>query len=351
MSDRGRAVSGPGPIAGAWSAAAGDPGAVARGPGVVVGILGPTGVGKTAVAVELARLFGTRVISCDSMQVYRGFPVLTNQPSPAEREAARHELVGCAEPLKTFSAARYAEAARPLVEEDLREKGRAVVAGGTGLYMRAALAPLDTRPPADPGLRTALETRAREEGGEALYAELTRLDPAAAERIDARNVRRVVRALEAVSTTGSSWSGREDLWAPAYPHPTVIVGLTLERAELYRRIDARSACMLEEGAIEEVTRFRREHGSEQTQPGGAGIRSAIGYREVCLHLDGHLTAEAAAASIAAATRGYARRQITWLRKVEGAVIIDVGERSPRDIVQEIAALAASGESTREPDRA
>ncbi|MBN1321040.1 MAG: tRNA (adenosine(37)-N6)-dimethylallyltransferase MiaA [Thermoleophilia bacterium] len=343
-------MSGPGPAAGAQGAAAGDPAAAARGPGVVVGVLGPTAVGKTAVAMELARLFGTRVVSCDSMQVYGGFPVLTNQPSPAEREAARHELVGCAEPLETFSAARYADAARPLVEEDLREKGRAVVAGGTGLYMRAALAPLDTRPPADPRLRAALETRAREEGSEVLYAELARLDPAAAERIDARNVRRVVRALEAVSTSGS-WSGREDLWTPAYRHPTVIVGLTLERAELYRRIDARSARMLEEGAVDEVRAFRMGYGVDETRPGGAGVRSAIGYREICLHLDGHLTAEETAASIAAATRRYARRQLTWLRRVEGAVIIDVGDRSPHGIAQEIAALAASRESAWEPDRA
>ena len=351
-------MSGPDAAVSGSRAVRDDPRAASSGSGgatpsrvTVVGMLGPTAVGKTAVAVELAGLFGARVISCDSMQVYRGFPVLTNQPSPVEREAVPHELVGCAEPLESFSAARYAEAARPLIDEDLAATGRALVVGGTGLYMRAALAPLDARPQADPGLRAALEARARDEGAEALHAELARLDPGAAERIDARNVRRVIRALEAVSTTGRPWSGRDDLWAPVYRHPTLMVGLTLERAELHRRIDARAGRMLEEGAIEEVARFRREHGSEQTQPGGAGIRSAIGYREVCLHLDGHLTAEAAAASIAAATRGYARRQITWLRKVEGAVIIDVGERSPRDIVQEIAALAASGESTREPDRA
>ena len=344
-------MSGPGASAAGRDTVMSRSGASEPGPGTVIGILGPSGVGKTAGAVELARLCGVRVISCDSMQVYRGFPVLTDQPSAAERDVVRHELIGCAEPLETFSAARYAEAACPLVEADLAEKGRALLVGGTGLYMRAALAPLDARPQADPGLRFELESRAREEGGETLHAELARLDPAAAERIDARNIRRVVRALETVSATGRAWSGRDDLWAPSYRHPTLMIGLTLERTELYRRIEERAVRMIRRGAVDEVRAFREEHGSERTRPGGAGIRSAIGYEEVCLHLEGRLTLEEAAAQIAAATRRYARRQLTWLRKVEGAVIIDIADRSPDDIAEEIAALAASGESTKEPEHA
>lgn len=315
--------------------------------GVVVGVLGPTGVGKTAVGVELARILGTCVISCDSMQLYRGFPVLTNQPSPDEVAVVRHELIGCAEPSEAFSAARYAGVAHPLIDECLRSTGRALLVGGTGLYMRAALAPLDVEPQADFDVRTALEGRARIEGAEALHGELARVDPAAAERIDSRNVRRVIRALETVSTTGRTWSGRDDLWAPSYSHPTLIVGLSLERAELYGRIHERAVRMVEGGAIDEVQRFRKEHGWERTQPGGAGIRSAIGYRDICLYLEGRLTLDELAGRIAAATRRYARRQLTWLRKVEGAVIIDVQERSPRDIAEEIAALAASGKCTKE----
>lgn len=304
--------------------------------GRVIGALGPTGVGKTAVAIELARILGTRIISCDSMQVYRGFPVLTNQPSPEELLAARHELVGCLEPGTSFSAVDYACLARPLIEADLAEAGCALLVGGTGLYMRAALAPLAAPMEADPVLRAELERRATVEGADVLHAELAGVDPAAAQEIDPRNVRRVIRALEAVRLTGQSWSGREDLWAPAYHYPTTIVGLVMDRAELYRHVDDRAVAIVVGGAIEEVRRFRESVGRIAGEPGGPGIRSAIGYPEICRHLDGELTLEDTVALIAAATRRYARRQLTWLRKLRDAVIIDVQDRDSRDVAREIA---------------
>ncbi len=319
----------------------------ARGPGVVTGVLGPTGVGKTAVAVELARLTGTRIISCDSMQLYRGFPVLTNQPSPDEMMAVPHALVGCLDRAEACTAATYASYAHPLIDEDLAARGWALVVGGTGLYMRAALAPLDVAGDADPELRNRLEERAGVEGPEALHAELTRLDPAAAARIDARNLRRVMRALEAISTTGRVWSGRDDLWSPSYRHPTVVVGLTMERSELHRRIDERAGRIVQ-GAVGEVRRFREEEGEEATEPGGPGIRSAIGYADICRYLEGGQTLEETVARVAAATRRYARRQLTWLRKVGDAVIIDVRDREPRDIAQEILTRAASATLDKEP---
>lgn len=334
---------------GAAESALGGPSA-ARAPGIVIGLLGPTGVGKTAVAIELARLLGTRVISCDSMQVYRGFPVLTNQPSPEERAAAQHELVGCIEPAEAFSAAEYAALARPLIEEDLAKVGRALVVGGTGLYMRAALAPLAVAADGDQEVRGSLGARAQAEGHAVLHAELARLDPEAAAAIDPRNVRRVVRALEAISTTGRTWSGRNDLWSPAYDHPTVIVGLVVEREELHRRINLRAARIVEGGAVEEVQRFRQAFGPEETQPGGAGIRSAIGYPEICRYLEGRQTRKETIDQVAAATRRYARRQLTWLRKVGDAVIIDVRDKDPRQTALEIAALAPPGTADKEPQR-
>lgn len=304
----------------------------------VVALLGPTGVGKTAVGLELALLLRTRIISCDSMQVYRGFPVLTNQPSHEERERVWHELIDCVQPDSTFSAVEYAALARPLIEEDL-EGGGALVVGGTGLYMRAALAPLATPAEADPALRAALEARASAEGAGALHAELARLDPQAAASIDARNVRRVVRSLEAVLVTGRTWSGRDDLWAPAYDHPTVVVGLVTDREELYRRIEARAAVMLKGGAVEEVRRFREAGSDQAVEPGGPGIRSAIGYPEIYRYLDGLQNLEDTVALTAAATRHYARRQLTWLRKLRDAVIIDVRGRGPREVAHEIAGRA------------
>lgn len=317
---------------------------------MVVAVLGPTAVGKTAVGIELARLFGVRVISCDSMQLYRGFPVLTNQPSPEERALVSHALVGVVDPWRPCSAAEYAALARPLIDEDLAAAGRALLIGGTGLYMRAALAPLAVAAAADPGVRARLEERARTQGPEALHAELALLDPDAAAAIDPRNLRRVIRALEAVAVSGRAWSGRDDLWSPVYRHPTLVVGLVREREGLYRRIDARAAAIVDGGAVEEVREFRREHGEAATTPGGPGIRSAIGYPEICRYLDGVQSREETIEQIAGATRRYARRQLTWLRKVRHAVIIDVRDKDPQAVACEIAALAAPAASPKEHDR-
>jgi tRNA dimethylallyltransferase len=311
-----------------------------RGPATVIGLLGPTGAGKTAVGLELARMLGTRIISCDSMQVYQGFPVLTNQPTSDEMAAVRHELVGCVEPGAPFSAVEYAALARPLVEQDLETTGRALLVGGTGLYMRAALAPLAVLPGGDSALRTRLEARAAAEGPGLLHAELARLDPEAARSIDQRNVRRVVRALEAVSVTGEGWSGRDDLWSPRYDHPTMVVGVVVDRTELYRRIGARAAAIVGGGAVDEVRKFRLTGSTAETQPGGSGIRSAIGYPEICRYLDGGQGLDETVALIAAATRRYARRQLTWLRRLVDAVIIDARDRDPREVAREIADRAS-----------
>ena len=212
--------------------------------------------------------------------------------------------------------------------------------------MRAALAPLAVAAGGDAELRTHLEARASSEGVAVLYEELARLDPAAAAAIDPRNSRRVLRALEAITLTGRQWSGRDDLWTPSYYHPTLLVGLVTDRKELYRRIDLRAGRMLRQGAVEEVRRFRETRSPEEARPGGPGIRSAIGYQEICRFLDGEQTLADTVTEVAAATRRYARRQLTWLRKLEDAVIIDVQDREPLDVAQDILVLARSGDRTR-----
>jgi tRNA dimethylallyltransferase len=184
-------------------------------------------------------------------------------------------------------------------------------------------------------VRARLEERAAAEGAGALHTELSRLDPEGAAAVDPRNARRVVRALEAVLVGGRAWSGRDDLWNPRYDRPTLVVGLTLDRSVLYPRIDARAGRMLREGAVEEVLAFREAFGLEATMPGGPGIRSAIGYGEISDYLLGESSREEAAEQMAAATRKYARRQLTWLRKLRDAVMIDVQDRDPEDIAREI----------------
>ncbi len=302
----------------------------------MIGLLGPTGVGKTAVAVELAGIMGCRIISCDSMQVYAGFPVLTNQPWRAEERPELHDLVGFLDAGDTMSAGGYAALAGPLLERSIDECGRALVVGGSGLYMRAALAPLAAPGPADQELRLRLKRRAEEEGPDVLHAELVELDPAAAAEIDPRNLRRVMRALEGVLSHGRRWSGRDDLWQPAYPRPTTVFGLWAERDVLASRIEARTTSMLVEGAVEEVESFRAHQDAEGSRPGSAGICSAIGYAEISEYLAGRLTREEAHERMAAATRRYARRQGTWLRRVRDAVMIESEGRDARDIARLIA---------------
>ena len=313
------------------------------GPGRVVALLGPTGVGKTAVAIQVARALRVRVISCDSMQLYRGLPVLTNQPSPEERAVVEHALVGVADPDEEWTAATYAEQATAAVDADLARWGWALIVGGTGLYLRAALAPLAIPSGHDPILRARLEERAAGESPDVLYGELRALDPFAASRIHPRNVRRVVRALEVAVTTGpGAWSGRDDLWRPVYRHPTTIIGLSMERSLLYERIDARALQMIGGGVVDEVAADRarrsRTPGAESRQR-GRGVCKAIGYAEISAYLDGDATREQTVDRVAAATRRYARRQLTWMRKVPDAVIIDASSRAAADIAAEVLIIA------------
>jgi tRNA dimethylallyltransferase len=340
---------------------------------LVLAVFGPTGVGKTRVASLVAHELGTRVISCDSMQLYRGFPVLTNQPSPEELALAPHALVAVAGPSEEWTAALYAQQARPLIEADIARHGRALLAGGTGLYLRAALAPLDIPEVHDPALRAELDRRAADEGSEALHAQLAVLDPEAAARIHPRNARRVVRALEVVLASGAgAWSGRFDLWEPSYRHPTLVVGLVRERDELYRRIDERAREIFSGGAVDEVRADLETRGllPGRTDPGplpgvpaadaGAGtatepaslgealrpadagdakgLRKAIGYREIAAYLLGSLSREDAVERLAASTRRYARAQLTWLRKLKDAVIIDASPGS-EEVAQRVLRLA------------
>jgi tRNA dimethylallyltransferase len=257
------------------------------------------------------------------MQVYAGFPVLTNQPWAPQEHPELHELVGFADPERPLSAGEYAELAKPLVERELARHRYALIVGGSGLYMRAALAPLAATGRADIGVRNQLEERARSQGAGTLHAELAALDPEAAASIDYRNVRRVIRALESIHGEGGRWSGRRDLWEPEYYHPTIIVGLTMGSQALAQKIAVRTERMLDLGAVEEVRRFHQARDESVTRSGLPGICSAIGYGEICRLLSGELDRLVTAEQITAATRGYARRQGTWLRKVRDAVMIEV----------------------------
>lgn len=278
----------------------------------LVALFGATGLGKTEVAILLAEHLGAEIVVADSMQVYRGLAIVTNQPDAAQRARARHHLVGFVPPQQDYTVAEYAQAAHAVID-DLHAAGRPVVIeGGSGLYMRAALGDLEFAAAPDPELRRHLEERWATDPG-AVRAELRRLDPAAAARIDMANPRRVLRALEAVLAAGGPLpaAARDQLWQPAgrYPHLLVALVPGNERAPLDRRIDARVDEMLAGGAADEVAAARRGGPFART------ARQAIGVAELLAVLEGELSPAAAAERMKTRTRGLVRRQLTWMRKL------------------------------------
>lgn len=274
----------------------------------LVCIVGPTAVGKTALAVALARRFGGEIINADSRQAYRGMTIGTAKPTAAEQSQARHHLVDVLAPSESFGLGRFLELAYAALDE-IRRRGRLpLVAGGTGQFVWA-LANGESVPriPPDPAFRAALEAQSEADGPDALHRQLQQVDPARASAIDPRNVRRVIRALEIHRATGRRPSEfAADAGRPA-ANP-LILGLTLERTALYQRIDDRVDRMLRDGLLEEVAALL-----EAGYLPGQGPMSSPGYRELGQHLRGEMTLEAAVARTKTQTHRLARRQYTWFK--------------------------------------
>ncbi len=291
----------------------------------MLALFGPTGVGKTAIAVALAeqlRAEGERpvAVSADALQVYAGLETLTGVASAAERASLEHRLVSFLPLDATFSAGQYAELAHAEIDGLLAAGSRPIVVGGTGLYLRAALADLDLRPPPPEGARARWTAELERHGAPALHARLTRRVAWATEGIDRNDGQRIVRALELLDAGElEPPEGPSQLWSDDLRHPTLLAGLSMEREALYERIDARVDEMLAAGASEEVRR---------AQAGGVSetARKALGFEEL---LAGDVE------GMKRRTRNYARRQLTWMRKLAGAVTIDVTGRSPLAVAEEI----------------
>ena len=292
----------------------------------VIALFGPTGVGKTAVAVALAERLRERgedpvAISADALQVYRGLEALTGAPSEGERERLDHRLVGTLEVTETFSAGEFAALAHAEIDAALDAGRRPIVVGGTGLYLRAALSELDLRPPPPDGLRERLEAELRESGSERLHGRLARAAPRAAASIAPSDRTRVVRALELLEMgeEPAPASGDSRLWTAASRHPTLLCGLTMEREALYARIEARVDELVEAGARDEVERAEAA-GASRT------ARQALGYEEL-LRDD--------VAALKRRTRNLAKRQLTWLRRLGGVHLIDVTGREAAEVAADI----------------
>jgi len=283
----------------------------------VVALVGPTSVGKTATAIELALAFGGEVVSADSRYLYRGMDIGTDKPTLEERRGVPHHLIDVLDPRDDYSLALFQRDAQRAIEE-IHARGRLpIVAGGTPLYLRALLEGWRIPPaPPNPELRAQLELRARQEGPEALHRELQTVDPVAAARIPPENVRRVIRALEIFLTTGRRMTELEGREAP--PWRVLWLGLTMPREELYRRIDERVDRQVARGLVEEVRRLLA-----QGVPPDAPAMTALGYRQIVAFLTGQMSLEDAIQRIKYDTHRYARHQLTWLRRMKQVEWYDV----------------------------
>jgi tRNA dimethylallyltransferase len=257
-------------------------------------------------------------VSCDAIQVYRGLETLAGTATPQERSRLEHRLVGFVDVSGEFSAGQFATLAHAEIDQLLAEGRRPIVVGGTGLYLRAALADLELRPPVAPELRAEVEAEVAARGPEALHAEL---DPDVAATVHPRDRKRVARTLELQRAGIDPPRGSEQLWTARLLRPTVLFGLTMERQELERRIEARVEEMVAAGAGEEARRAA-EAGASRT------ARAALGFEEL---LRGDLEA------VKRAHRAYARRQLTWMRKMPGVELIDRTGRDDRSVAEEIVA--------------
>lgn len=271
-------------------------------------VVGPTGSGKSALAVELAKHYGAPIISTDSRQVYRGLPIGTAQPTADELAAAKHYFIADREVEDNFNCGRYETEALALLEELFKDNRYVVAVGGSGLYVKALCEGMDSLPEADEALRERLKMRLEKEGVESLAAELRQLDPKYAEEVDLCNPARVMRALEVCITTGRPYSEQRSGEVRERPFRIVKIGTDLPRNVLYERIDRRVDMMVEEGLVEEARTMypKRALNSLQT----------VGYREMFDYFDGTISLAEAIELVKRNSRRYAKRQLTWFRRDE-----------------------------------
>ena len=299
----------------------------------IVAIGGPTATGKTALSVALARQFDGEIISADSMQIYKGLDVGTAKVTEEEKNGVPHHLVDFLAPDQIFSVADFVGLADGTIQE-ITARGRLpFVVGGTGLYMTSLLSGLNFAPEkTDPALRDALNRRLSEEGPQALYEELVRVDPEYAAGVHPNNTTRVIRALELYSATGRRMSDEREASRPAQP-PSRSLCLCLtcrDRALLYRRIDARCDEMVRRGILEEAELVYRNRERYRT------AAQAIGYKEFFPYFEGTQELNDCVNRLKQASRNYAKRQLTWFRRQTDAVWLyledgDAAQRAAREI--------------------
>ncbi len=273
-------------------------------------ICGPTGVGKTHLAVQLAREFSAEIVHADSRQVYRGMDIGTAKPVGAELAAVSHHMLDVADPDEPYNAGIYSRQASKIIEQLLSAGKTPIVEGGTGLYIRALTDGLFEGPGADYEYRKRLEEEADREGLDVLYQRLKRLDPETAQRLAPADRMRIIRALEVAEVTGkpiSAWHKE----TPDSPYNCLRIGLTAPRAMLYERIEQRVDRMIERGLVDEVKGLLERGYTEELNS-----MQGMGYKQVVLYLRNQISLDEAISLIKRDSRRFAKRQLTWFRKDE-----------------------------------
>ncbi len=291
----------------------------------LVAVVGPTASGKTALAVQLAHRLDGEVVSCDSMQIYRGMTIATAAPTPSEQEGIPHHMVGIIEPTESFSVVEYVARAKEIIA-DISARGKMpILCGGTGLYYSSLTDGIEfSEGAADPGLREELRLRAEKEGGEALLAELAVFDPESAARLAPADHKRIIRAIEVYRATGITMTQHiaESRSRPS-EYDTRSVGLFYhDRQVLYDRINRRVDMMMADGLLDEARRFCAENEA------GTAVQ-AIGYKELRPYLEGQCSLEEALESLRQATRRYAKRQISWFGRDERIARLYMDEQNDK----------------------
>ncbi len=293
----------------------------------VVVIVGPTAIGKSRIAIHVAKAWGTEILTADSTQVYRGMDIGTDKPTAADHAEVPHRLINIVDPDQPFNAGEFRRLAVQEIERLHRNGLLPIVVGGTGLYVRALLSGLWPGPPVDWTLRRKLEAEAAAGGMEGMFAELQQVDPESANRLHPHDRVKVLRALEVYRQTGLPLSkAHRQHGFQEQPFQALVLGLTMERSALYRRIEDRVEVELAKGLVDETRRLLGEGYSRQSVP-----MKSLGYRQMAGYIEGEYPFDEAVRRLKRDTRHFAKRQMTWFRKEPNLVWIEVAPHESPDV--------------------
>lgn len=283
----------------------------------VIVICGPTASGKTSLSISLAKKINGEIVSCDSMQIYKEMDIGSAKPTVEEMQEIKHYLVDFVYPEKRYSVSEYKEDASKAIEEIINKGKTPIIVGGTGLYLNSLIYNIQyNEMEVDLNYRRELEKEAEEYGLEVLYNRAKEIDPEAMEKVSANDKKRITRVLEIYNATGRNKTELEKKSRKEVPYNYLIFGINMERSILYDRINKRVDIMLEQGLIEEVKNLINKYSNMPTAMQG------LGYKEVKEFLDGNISKEEMIEKIKMETRRYAKRQITWFKRIENIIWLD-----------------------------